>query len=56
MFNLPSIVAGWVMLLSTAYRTWAVWRFDMRMPFPVFGTTDQWEAANFLRVKVLRGC
>lgn len=41
------------MLLSTAYRIWAVWRFDMRMPFPVFGTTDQWEAANFLRVKVI---
>jgi hypothetical protein len=49
-------VAGWVMLLSTAYRLWAVWRFDMRMPFPVFGTSDQWEAANFLRVKVHRGC
>ena len=54
--NHMRIAAGWVMLLSTAYRVWAAWRFDMRMPFPVFGSSDQWEAANFLRVKVHRGC
>lgn len=44
------------MLFSSAYRIWAVWRFDMCMPFPVFGTTDQREAVNFLRVKVHQGC
>jgi hypothetical protein len=45
-------IAGMAMLLSTAYRVWAAWRFAMRMPFPVFGTTDDREAANFVNVKV----
>ena len=54
--NRVHIAAGWVMLLSSAYRIWAVWRFDMRMPFPVFGTADRPEADNFLRVKVHQGC
>jgi hypothetical protein len=40
------------MLLSTAYRIWAAWRFDMHMPFPVFGSSDSREAANFVNVKV----
>lgn len=39
-------------LLSTAYRAWVVWRYNIPLPLAAFGSHLQQEARDFQRYQV----
>ena len=46
--------AGFVIVLSTAYRAWLDWRADVRLPMVALGSPDTAELAGFEKYLVSR--